>query len=199
MSNNYFNNHHLLSPKSSHLSLSLHPFTENLLERAIYTAPFMVSLCSSSPSLKPLLLRYLTHCRCYLILHIYTGASSELIPKPHAQRFWCDWPEMRPRNAPVWQPLSNSGDAGNAEGGLTHPLCRMAVPITPFVPQVFPWLGFRGPTLALVSTFRVWIFSVPLDGSFLFGQSPLKPYSHSRCYPIFSFRVGHQGKTKQAG
>lgn len=116
MSNNYFNNHHLLSPKSSHLSLSLHPFTENFLERAIYTAPFMVSLYSSSPSLKHLLLRYLTHCRRYLILHIYTGASSELIPKPHAQRFWCNWPEMRPRNAPVWQPFSNSGDAGNAEG-----------------------------------------------------------------------------------
>lgn len=76
---------------------------------------------------------------------------------------------MKPRNPPGLQPLSNAGDAENAQGGLTRPFCRTAVLITRFFPRVLPWLGFRGSTLSSVYFWGLDLLSV------LGWQFPLLP------------------------
>lgn len=155
ISGSFFNNYHWTQPLVlPHLPSS--SFTENFLERAIYTAPSTSSLSSIQSTTK-------------IALWISKGASSErgfssLNPRDS------DLIDLRPRNP---RAHSNSGGSENAEGGLTCPFCRMAVLMTPFCPWVPPCLGFRSSTLS--ASLLLW-----------FGPSqfPWMEFSSSATHPL---------------
>lgn len=151
ISDSYFNNYQQPQPLVlPHLPSS--SFTENFLEKAIYTAPSPSSLSCIQSITK-------------VALWICKGASSKRGLLSLNPRFWFDWREMGSRNP---QTHSNSRGSENAEGGLTCPSND------PLLPLGSSLVGIQKLHSLWIFTFMVWTFSVSLDEVFLFCHSSLK-------------------------